>query len=81
MPSTRPIARERSQARRKARPMSPVGPVTATVDDSVAIARLSRKHDASDLAFDDHSRLDRLDRAAVGPPQQLAGGGEAAQLL
>src|SRR5918992_888943 len=81
IPSTRATARERSQARRNARPMSPVGPVTATVRASVAIARLSRQDHARDLALDHDVRLDRLDLAAVGPGQQLVGGREAAELL
>src|SRR6185312_15941744 len=81
IPITRPTARERSQARRNARPMSPVGPVTATVIDSVAIAGLSREHDPRDLALDDDPGLDRLDHPAVGPVEQRGGGIEARHLL
>src|SRR5688572_11209968 len=81
MPRTRPTARERSQARRKARPMSPVGPVTATVSGSVAIARLSRQHHAGRLALAHDHRLDRLDHAALRPVEELVGGAEARQRL
>src|SRR5918992_1568683 len=81
IPSTRPLARERAPARRRAPPMSPAGPGTAEVRVSVAIARLPRQDHARDLALEYHVRLDRLDLAAVGPGQQLVRGREAAELL
>src|SRR5688572_4356514 len=81
MPSTRPTVRERSQARRKARPMSPVGPVTATVSGSGAIAGFSGEHDAGHLALDHDHRLERLDLATFRPLEQLVGRAEARQRL
>src|SRR5262245_2791467 len=65
IPSTRACG---SSAFRNARPISPVGPVTATVrsvDDNPR--RLA-------LAF--HARLDRLDLVVARPLEQLVGGAE-----
>src|SRR3954468_7464377 len=63
MPSTRATSRRRSSARRNARPISPVGPVTAIVSPS---GILVVEHDTPTL----DTRLERLDVLPRRPLEQ-----------
>src|SRR4051794_31863749 len=80
IPRTRPTLRRRSSARRNARPISPVGPVTATVSfGSEGI--LVVEDDTRRLALTFHTRLHGLDLAAGGPFEQGVGAVEAREPL
>src|SRR4051794_37040296 len=59
-----------SSARRNARPISPVGPVTATVRSLIV------KHDPRGLALALDARLHGPDLMRARPREQLVGGGE-----
>src|SRR3954470_8446251 len=81
MPTTVFTRLERSSAFTTATPRSPVGPVTATLRLSVAIAGLPRKQHLGAVALVDHARQDRLDLAATRGVEQLRHRACAAQLL
>src|SRR6478609_3200908 len=64
-----------SSARRKARPISPVGPVTATVSSGIV------EDDARGLALALDAGLDGLDLVRARPLEQLVGAREAGRVL
>src|SRR4051812_34917410 len=73
MPRMRPTCG--SSARRNARPISPVGPVTATVTSLIV------EHDPRGLALALDPRLDGADLVGARPGEQLVGGREAGERL